>query len=44
MRGRAPTVHTSLYAEDAAIFMILNKDYINYLASILQKFGVSSGL
>jgi hypothetical protein len=37
-------IRTSLYADDAAIFMVPNKDDINYLSSILQQFGDVTGL
>jgi hypothetical protein len=37
-------VRTSLYANDAAIFMVPNKYDINYLASIVQNFGDITGI
>jgi hypothetical protein len=39
LRGRAPMVCTSLYADDAAIFMAPIKDDINFLATTLHHFG-----
>jgi hypothetical protein len=39
LRGRAPVVCTSLYADDAAIFMAPIKDDINFLATTLHHFG-----
>jgi hypothetical protein len=44
LRGRAPMVCTSLYADDAAIFMAPIKDDINFLASTLHHFGDITGL
>jgi hypothetical protein len=44
LRGRTPTIRTSLYADDAAIFMAPFKEDINFLASILDRFGEVTGL
>jgi hypothetical protein len=44
IRGRVPTIRTSLYADDAAIFMAPIKDDINFLASTLHQFGDVTGL
>jgi hypothetical protein len=43
-RQRAPMIHTSLYVDDAAIFMAPYKDDINFLASTLHHFGDVTGL
>jgi hypothetical protein len=37
LRGRAPMNRTSVYADDVAIFMVPNKDHINYLSSIQNR-------
>ena len=44
IRGRAPMIRTSLYADDAAIFVTPNKDDINFLSSTLENFGNVTGL
>ena len=44
VRGRVPTVRTSLYADDAAIFMKPKKEDINFLATTLAQFGCVTGL
>ena len=42
--GRAPNIRTSLYADDAAIFVAPIKDDIDFLASTLDHFGMVTGL
>ena len=44
LRGRAPTIQTSLYADDAAIFVTPKKEDIAALANILANFGNVTGL
>jgi hypothetical protein len=44
LRGSAPMIRTSFYADDAAIFVTTIKEDINFLASILHQFGEVSGL
>jgi hypothetical protein len=44
LKGRGTMIHTSLYADDAAIFMAPIKQDINFLASTLQHFGDVTGL
>jgi hypothetical protein len=44
LRGRGPTVRTSLYANDAAIFIAPFKEDFDTLAHILDGFGVVTGL
>lgn len=44
LRGQASTMRTSLYADDAAIFMAPIKEDIQNLAAILANFGEVSGL
>jgi hypothetical protein len=42
--GRAPAIPTSLYADDATIFVAPIKDDINFLATTLSNFGIVTGL
>jgi hypothetical protein len=42
--GRTPVIRTSLFADDVAIFLSPNKNDVNYLVSMLQKFGEATGL
>ena len=42
--GRAPTIRTSLYVDDAAIFVAPKKEDIDFLASTLDQFGMVTGL
>ena len=44
IRGRGPTVRTSLYADDAAVFLAPIKRDVDNLASILRGFGEVTGL
>lgn len=44
LRGRGPTIRTSLYADDAAIFMAPFKEDFEVLAHILEGFGEVTGL
>ena len=44
IRGRAPTIRTSLYADDAAIFVAPKKEDIDFLANTLTHFGDVTGL
>ena len=44
IRGRAPTIRTSLFADDAAIFVAPKKEDIDFLVSTLQRFGTVTGL
>jgi hypothetical protein len=44
IRGRRPVMRTSLYVDDAAIFMEPLKEDIQNLSSILDHFGEVSGL
>jgi hypothetical protein len=44
IRGRRPVMRTSLYADDAAIFLEPLKEDIHNLSSILDHFGEVSGL
>jgi hypothetical protein len=44
LRGQGPRVHTSLYADDAAIFIAPFKEDFVALASILEGFGEVTGL
>src|SRR6266540_6151832 len=44
LRGRVPTIRTSLYADDAAIFMAPIKEDIDFLATTLERFGDVTGL
>jgi mannosylglycoprotein endo-beta-mannosidase len=44
LRGRAPTVRTSLYADDAAFFVKPIKSDIIFLAKTLDHFGEVTGL
>jgi hypothetical protein len=44
LRGRGVILRTSLYADDAAIFVAPVKDDVQNLASILQHFGEVTGL
>ena len=44
LRGRIPTIRTSLYTDDAAIFMAPIKKDIDFLASTLALFGNVTGL
>jgi hypothetical protein len=44
LRGRGARVRTSLYADDAAVFVAPIKEDIQNLASILQRFGEVTGL
>jgi hypothetical protein len=43
-RGRGPTIRTSLYIDDAAIFMAPFKEDFEILAHILEGFGEVTGL
>jgi hypothetical protein len=44
LRGRVPTIRTSLFADDAAIFVTPNKNDIDFLAATLHHFGDVTGL
>ena len=44
LRGRVPTIHTSLYADDAANFIAPTKDDIDFLAQTLTSFSDATGL
>jgi hypothetical protein len=44
LRGRTPTIGTSLYADNAAIFMAPYKEDITCLASMLGRFWEVTGL
>jgi mannosylglycoprotein endo-beta-mannosidase len=44
LRGRTPTIRTSLYADDAAIFVTPTREDISFLASTLDSFGNVTGL
>jgi hypothetical protein len=44
LRGRSPIIRTSLYADDAAIFMAPYKEDITLLASTLDRFGKVTNL
>jgi hypothetical protein len=44
LRGRGPTVRTSLYVDDATIFIAPFKEDFDALAHILDGFGVVTGL
>lgn len=43
IRGRCPVVRTSLYADDAAIFVTPTKKDVHNLAIILKSFGETAG-
>lgn len=44
LRGRGPYLRTSLYADDAPIFLAPSKKDVDMLTSILQRFGGVTGL
>ena len=44
LRGRTPTIRTSLYADDAAIFVKPVKEDVTFLANTLEQFGLVTGL
>ena len=44
IRGCGAIVHTSLYADDVAVFMVSIKSDIDRLSQILQCFGEAKGL
>ena len=44
LQGRIPTVCTSIYADDAAIFMKPKKEDVQFLANALVQFGNATGL